>query len=60
MVGQEPSPTPAAEYYLMLGDEAYQAGLQKIEADLTLAEEENKTIIFKSEILMMMLSGWKL
>lgn len=45
---------------VLLNDEAYQAGLQKIEVDLTRAEEENKTIIFKSEILMMMLSGWKL
>jgi ubiquinone/menaquinone biosynthesis C-methylase UbiE len=44
---------------VLLSDETYQAGLQKIEADLTRAEEENKTIIFKSEILMMMLSGWK-
>ena len=43
----------------LLNDEAFQAGLLKIEADLTRAEEENKTILFKSEILMMMLSGWK-
>lgn len=42
---------------MLLTDEAYQAGLGRIEADLTEAETRGETLIFQSDISLAMLTG---
>lgn len=49
----------ACSQLALLSDRAYQAGLSKIKSDLNLAMQEGREILFKSEIVIMMLSGRK-